>query len=344
MSTEKERELKRKLQSFLNDLAVLGTLRVGSHFNLNLKLQIDFGKVSGDPTHVDLTQLCVVQGFRYFSSYLRGREELALTVLNQSDSAGACVGATASLSGSFNAAALPYDTASLLISLRTQKRISGFGHMDVGLPPASPCEKEPSLPGEGRTLFLVAGYARYGCPYVWARSSHERLLRLDASDASVRDNPLKLRTTSAWPNADVHVWDVVAEVVRLCAWPAPRNPLALDMAALHALPPTERGLATGALLAFLHRVCATADRSKPLRSAVLEELPPLTQLHMESMRSVMTNSSPPPRAATPPSPRPAPFIGRPVTLATQSRQSVADEGAGGWQFELGPPPLRPKPN
>ncbi|KAK5848300.1 hypothetical protein PBY51_005927 [Eleginops maclovinus] len=48
-SSKREREQRRKLQHFLNDLALLGSL----------------------------------QGFKYFQPWLRGKEELLLTVVNQ---------------------------------------------------------------------------------------------------------------------------------------------------------------------------------------------------------------------------------------------------------------------
>lgn len=32
-------------------------------------------------------------------------------------------------------------------------------------------------PDDESTIFLVAGYARYACPYVWVRSNHERLTK-----------------------------------------------------------------------------------------------------------------------------------------------------------------------
>ena len=47
-------------------------------------------------------------------------------------------------------------------------------------------------------MFLIAGYARYNCPYVWIRSNHDRLVRFSSEDTSEKDFPLQLKTTSAW--------------------------------------------------------------------------------------------------------------------------------------------------
>ena len=47
-------------------------------------------------------------------------------------------------------------------------------------------------------MFLIAGYARYNCPYVWIRSNHDRLVRFSSDDTSEKDFPLQLKTTSTW--------------------------------------------------------------------------------------------------------------------------------------------------
>jgi hypothetical protein len=48
------------------------------------------------------------------------------------------------------------------------------------------------------TLFLIAGYARYSCPYVWVRSNHQRLIRLTNDSTQEKDSPLRLKTTNRW--------------------------------------------------------------------------------------------------------------------------------------------------
>ena len=48
-----------------------------------------------------------------------------------------------------------------MISGRTQRRLSGYGYINVGLPPASPSDREITPHDELSTTFLIAAYARY---------------------------------------------------------------------------------------------------------------------------------------------------------------------------------------
>lgn len=49
-----------------------------------------------------------------------------------------------------------------------------------------------------RTLFLLAGYAKYGQPYAWIRSNHERLMSVGGAESLAKDTPLKLKTITDW--------------------------------------------------------------------------------------------------------------------------------------------------
>lgn len=49
------------------------------------------------------------------------------------------------------------------------------------------------------TLFLLAGYIKYGRPYAWIRSNHERLVNIGGTDSMVKDTPMKLKSISDWP-------------------------------------------------------------------------------------------------------------------------------------------------
>ncbi|GCB84358.1 hypothetical protein scyTo_0024968, partial [Scyliorhinus torazame] len=72
----------------------------------------------------DLTVLGSLQGFRYFQPWLRGREELLLTVVNEDiswPSASFPRSLVNSPSEDLGAAELPYADQSLLMSLRSQK-------------------------------------------------------------------------------------------------------------------------------------------------------------------------------------------------------------------------------
>lgn len=48
------------------------------------------------------------------------------------------------------------------------------------------------------TLFLLAGYAKYGRPYAWIRSNHERLMSVSSADSLAKDAPVKLKSITDW--------------------------------------------------------------------------------------------------------------------------------------------------
>ena len=54
--------------------------------------------------------------------------------------------------------------------------------------------------------------------------------------------------------ADIKPWDILAEVVKLCTYPPPQNPLAVDWEYFDRLPLAERVIAQGALINTLNRV------------------------------------------------------------------------------------------
>ncbi|XP_043539401.1 uncharacterized protein si:dkey-19b23.7 [Chiloscyllium plagiosum] len=237
----------------------------------------------------DLVALGSLQGFRYFQPWLRGREELLLTVVNE-DSSWRSASFPGSLVSSpdegFGVAELPYADQSLLTSLRSQKRMSGCGHTDVGLPPASPCDREIALPELNCTLFLLACYAKYQCPYVWIRSNHERIIKATGGDWACKDSPLKLNSTRDWRQNGGQIWEIVAELVELCTWPTPSNPFTLDIQYFESLPLIERFLATGAVADFLQRIVIHGDREKLYYTKVLDELETLNRFHVQALHQM----------------------------------------------------------
>lgn len=70
---KREKEQRRKLQQFLNDLALLGSLQVSERTS----------GVHVDNPHFVFKISFVSQGFKYFQPWLRGKEELLLTVVNE---------------------------------------------------------------------------------------------------------------------------------------------------------------------------------------------------------------------------------------------------------------------
>ncbi|KAG1959280.1 uncharacterized protein si:dkey-19b23.7 [Pimephales promelas] len=263
-----EQEHRTRLQHFLSELAILGSL----------------------------------QGFHYFQPWLRGREELLLTVVND-DSRWRSPGFAVSVASTFTSStcsssySLDSDYASSPLAgeeLLPQREHQTPGatpqqtpsrDVDSHLLPASPSEKEIAVPEMNCTLFLLAGYAKYGQPYAWIRSNHERLVNVGGTDTLVKDTPMKLKSVTDWVSTPqgTHVWDVVSELVGLCTMPPPDNPFSLDMRYLQSLSLPERFLATGALLNFLEMIVVQGSREEPFYDLVVSELVPLRRLHFQSL-------------------------------------------------------------
>ncbi|KAJ2378755.1 hypothetical protein H4S02_007279 [Coemansia sp. RSA 2611] len=103
--------------------------------------------------------------------------------------------------------------------------------------------------------FLVAGYPRYKCPYVWLRTDHQRLVVPAEEGQDVeKDVPLRLESIDCWRLYDIRPWDVMVEVICTAVVPPPENPFAVDYAYFERITREERVVLTGALLEFLRRV------------------------------------------------------------------------------------------
>ncbi|XP_078056900.1 uncharacterized protein LOC144481640 [Mustelus asterias] len=215
------------------------------------------------------------------------RANLFLPVSLQSWPSASFPGSLASSPGEDpEASKLPYADQSLLMSLRSQKRMSGCGHGDTGLPPASPCDREIVLPELNCTLFLLACYAKYQCPYVWIRSNCQRLVKTTGGSWAARDSPLKLNATQDWQRNEGQIWEIVAELVELCTWPPPSNPFTLDIRYFETLPLMERFLASGAMANFLQRIIIYGNREKRYYTKVLEELEILNKFHVKALHQI----------------------------------------------------------
>ncbi|XP_055794629.1 uncharacterized protein si:dkey-19b23.7 isoform X1 [Salvelinus fontinalis] len=294
--SKREREQRKKLQHFLTDLALLGSL----------------------------------QGFRYFQPWLRGREELLLTVVNEDlgwRSPGFMVSAASSFisSSSSSSTSSTYSLASDASSplpgdhqvphqgpqgpqsmpRKQQHSSQGPNHhahkgsSEAHLLPASPSEREIAVPEVNCTLFLLAGYAKYGRPYAWIRSNHERLVNIGGTDSMVKDTPMKLKAITDWGSQGIRVWDVVSELVCLCTVPSPSNPFALDMRYLKSLPLPERFLVSGALLNFLETYAVYGNRDELHYNKVVEEVKSLRRLHVQTLSEVQRRPGRSTRPATP---------------------------------------------
>uniref|UniRef100_A0A3Q3IPG2 DUF7886 domain-containing protein n=1 Tax=Monopterus albus TaxID=43700 RepID=A0A3Q3IPG2_MONAL len=239
---------KRKLQHFLSDMALLGSL----------------------------------QGFKYFQPWLRGKEELLLTVVNEDlgwRSPGFVVSRASSYSStsSCNSSDASPSSSSPSLASQSSSPLAGepLGLQDTLLP-ASPSEREIAVPEVNCTLFLLAGYVKYGRPYAWIRSNHERLVNIGGTDSMIKDTPMKLKSITDW----IRVWDVISELVCLCTVPSPSNPFALDMRYIKSLPLPDRFLVTGGLLNFLEMYVVYGNRDE---LHYVEEVKPLRRLHVQSL-------------------------------------------------------------
>ncbi|KAM4714866.1 uncharacterized protein FYW61_019740 [Anableps anableps] len=275
--SKKEREQKRKLQHFLNDLALLGSL----------------------------------QGFKYFQPWLRGKEELLLTVVNEDlgwRSPGFLVSRASSFSSTSSCSSSnvspsssspsldsrtnsplpgepqgPRDSQTTNSHSRTLTQTDREPSSEEHLLPASPSEGEIAVPEVNCTLFLLAGYVKYGRPYAWIRSNHERLVNIGGMDSMVKDTPMKLKSITDWQTRGIRVWDIVSELVCLCTVPSPSNPFALDMRYIKSLPLQDHFLVTGALLSFLETYLIYGNRDELHYDKVVEEVKSLRRLHFQAL-------------------------------------------------------------
>ncbi|KAJ1510369.1 hypothetical protein HMI54_014610, partial [Coelomomyces lativittatus] len=120
------------------------------------------------------------------------------------------------------------------------------------LPPASPCDRELEK-DHTKTAFLVAGYARYKCPFVWLRTNHSAFIK--SSNSSSHDDPIKLNSVSQWKTSDT-IWlgDIIAEILFSVITPKISNPFEINHAFFDTLPTEESIICCGALLRFLQRI------------------------------------------------------------------------------------------
>ncbi|KAK9524799.1 hypothetical protein VZT92_017165 [Zoarces viviparus] len=296
--SKREREQRRKLQHFLGDLALLGSL----------------------------------QGFKYFQPWLRGKEELLLTVVNEDlgwRSTGFVVSRASSSSSSSSSSSCnssdvsPSSTSPSLDSrgssplpgeppgprdpppsrtthTKTQPQTVREPSSEEHLLPASPSEREIAVPEVNCTLFLLAGYVKYGRPYAWIRSNHERLVNIGGTDSMVKDTPMKLKSIADWQARGIRVWDVISELVCLCTVPSPSNPFALDMRYIKSLPLPDRFLVTGALLNFLDMYVVYGNRDELHYDKVVEEVKPLRRLHVQSLLELQRHRESSGGAGSPP--------------------------------------------
>lgn len=197
--------------------------------------------------------------FVHFSLYLRGREELLVTVHAN----------TVSNTGTPSKFSVPPSPIKMML-------LENPADKSFHVPPASPAGHEGEK-DENESMFLLGGYARYKCPYVWLRSCSKQMQKKMTMDM---DMPLKLNTTEQWKNGGVKAWDMVAEVVRLALKPPPPNPFKIDRLYYDTMADFERCLAAGAMASFLNELYMT---SPPYAQDVLDDLQFVLDLHFTTL-------------------------------------------------------------
>jgi len=133
------------------------------------------------------------------------------------------------------------------------------------------------------TVFLIAGYARYKCPYVWLRSNHKRLIQLQDDQKLEADNPLKLETIAAWKSQDIMLWDIIAEIISLTLTPSPINPFEIDRTYYATLPLEESAVSIGAMIYVLKQIYL---KDTEYADRVFEDLKILLSHHFSSFEEI----------------------------------------------------------
>ncbi|KAG0051731.1 hypothetical protein BGZ83_003349 [Gryganskiella cystojenkinii] len=211
-----------------------------------------------------------LKGFYYFEVYLRGREELLLQVYNDIKP----VSNGISNSTQPNSITLAKSRPTNILSTRTLRSLK-LSSSKSAPPPLSPIDTELEK-DESRATFLIAGYPRYKCPYVWLRSNHKRLIQNNNDQKFEANDPLKLSTISSWRTDDIRLWDIMAEIITLTLSPSPINPFRINHAYFDTLPLEECVVATGAMMDFLRRVYM---KDTPYTDSVYTDIKYLQKLH-----------------------------------------------------------------
>ncbi|KAJ3106811.1 hypothetical protein HDU97_005518 [Phlyctochytrium planicorne] len=232
-----------------------------------------------DQTLDDFMLFGCLRGFKYFESYLRGREELILRVYNDRKTP------AASRSQQANSIELAKEFGKLSVTTKSQRLL--MLSAGSGLPPASPCDRELER-DDSMTAFLVAAYARYKRPFVWLRSHHRRLVRHQENQELETDMPLKLDATNQWAEGrDIKLFQIVAEVLVLVLLPQPSNPFMVNHKFFDSLPVEESLISTGAMIEFLQNVLT---HDVPYASEVFEDLRQLQSRYWKDMHDVASRT------------------------------------------------------
>jgi hypothetical protein len=106
------------------------------------------------------------------------------------------------------------------------------------------------------------------------RSNHQRLVKLKVDRKDEVDNPLQLKSTDAWDLrgaciilgvywTDVHVLEILQEIVQLGLSAPVKNPFAIQHAFFDDVPLAQSVTLTAALIMFLNKVYSYAPTYAP---------------------------------------------------------------------------------
>lgn len=259
--------------------------------------------------------------FRHFGLQLRGREELLITVSRArerpssnggSGRASSHTSSSASPSGNVRLALPPHIQRVVEPASSLRGRPPPLDDLDWGRAlsegeegfdraPASPCKRERLRAGEQEVIFLVGAYMHYRYPYVWVRAGHACLhgFGVPAGAGAAHDGldvPLRMRSLSRWKKApedgrrlEVHLWDVIAELVALHPRGRAENPFEVNLAAVAALLPRERSMASAGLAIFLRQIYIGSDE---LSDMVEADYLALLQLHHTALPALLPQVAP----------------------------------------------------
>ncbi|KAJ2395952.1 hypothetical protein GGI23_004104, partial [Coemansia sp. RSA 2559] len=215
-------------------------------------------------------------GFRHFSVHIRSREEIVLRVFRDK-----CPADPAAMSG-----AVPISSSTIYehvdrIQALDESKQTMLHAKDMQVPFDL---SDKSLEDDPYAInFLVAGYPRYKCPYVWLRTDHGMLISMPENQPLEKDVPLRLESVDCWRQFDIRPWDVLVEVICTTLSPPPENPFSIDYPYFDKITIEERVVATGAMLEFLRRVYL---RHYFFSDVVLDDIKRLQHIHFRDINTL----------------------------------------------------------
>ncbi|KAI7823944.1 hypothetical protein BX661DRAFT_172567 [Kickxella alabastrina] len=220
----------------------------------------------------DCMSVGALRGFQYFSVHIRSREEILLRVFR---AAAPTTDQTPISSSTI------YDSIDRIQATEESKHIIAAARDTMDMP-ADLSDQALEADTQGIN-FLIAGYPRYKCPYVWLRTDHQELIAVAENQDLEKDVPLRLESIDCWRQFDIRPWDVLVEVICTALKPPPENPFAIEYAYFDQITVEERVVSTGAMLEFLRRVYL---RHYFFSDIVLADIKRLQHLHFRDINTL----------------------------------------------------------